>query len=72
MRDDLREMRCDNTPPPKEESLKWGDRSALDIEAFVKEVYESLKVQVEAKEKLIMKLKPRQMVIKEEETSRQM
>ena len=40
----------------------------LDIEAFVKKEYESLKVQVEAKEKLIMEPKPRQMVIKEEET----
>ena len=39
---------------------------------MVKEAHESLKVQVEAKEKLIMKLKPRQMVIKKEETSRQM
>ena len=72
MRNDQRGRTCGNTPPLKEESSKWGDTSVLDIEAFIKEAYESLKVQVEAKEKLIMKLKPRQMVIKEEETSRQM
>ena len=44
----------------------------LDIEVFVKEVYKSLRVQVEVKEKLIMEPKLGQMLIEKEESSRQM
>ena len=71
MRDDERRMRCNYKLPPKEESLKREDSTILDIEAFIKEAYESLKVQVEAKENLIMESKSIKMVIKKEENSQQ-
>ena len=44
----------------------------LDIEAFMREAFENLKVQVEVEEKLKMERKLRRTMIEEEETSRQM
>ena len=44
----------------------------LNIEALMREAFESLKAQVEAKEKLKKEQKLRRTVIEEEETSRQM
>ena len=71
MRDGERRTGCNYRPPPKEESLKREDSMIIDIEAFVKEAYESLKVQFEAKENLITEPNPIKMEIKEEETSQQ-
>ena len=71
MRDGERRTGSNYKLPPKEESLKREGSMVLDIEAFINEAYENLKVQVEAKENLIMEPKPIKMVIKEEETSQQ-
>ena len=65
MRDGERRTRCIYKLPPKEESL------VLDIEAFIKEAYDSLKVQVVTKENLIMEPKMIKLEIKEEETCQQ-
>ena len=71
MRDGERRTGCNYKLPPKEESLKREGSMVLDMEAFIKDAYESLKVQVKAKENLIMEPKPIKIVIKEEETSQQ-
>ena len=71
MRDGERRTRCIYKLPPKEESLKREDSTILDIEAFIKEAYDSLKVQVVTKENLIMEPKMIKLEIKEEETCQQ-
>ena len=59
-------------PPPKEESSKREGLTILDIEVFMRELFENLKAQVEDEEKLRKEKKMKQMVIEEEETSRRM
>ena len=71
-RDVQRRTGCGNTPPPKEESSKREASTKLNIEAFMKEAFENLKVQVEVEEKLQKEQKRKKMVIEEEETSRRM
>ena len=62
MRDDKQGIRCGNVPPPNEESLKRDASIVLKIKTLMREAFENLKVQVKAKEKLIMESKLRQMV----------
>ena len=71
-RDDRSRIRCGNTPPPKEESLKMEPSTELNIEVLMREALENLKAQVEAEKKIKMESKPRRMVIEEEQTSLQM
>ena len=72
LRDDKKELRCGNTPPQKEKSLKMEGSTVLDIKTLIREAYENLTLQVDAEEKLEMESKLRQILIKEGETSQQM
>ena len=58
-RDNQRRMRCGNMPPPKEDTLKKEDLKTLNIEAFIREAFENLKVQDKAEKKLKMETIPR-------------
>ena len=64
-RDDRKGTICDDVLPPKEESLRRKGWMVHNMEALVREAYESLKLQVEAEGKIPTESKPRQMVDEE-------
>ena len=64
-RDDRKGTICDDVLPPKEESLRRKGWMVHNMEALVREAYESLKLQVEAEGKIPTEPKPRKMVDEE-------
>ena len=68
-RDGQRKVKCDDELPTKEEVSKHKGLVVLDMEALIREVYESLKEKAEAEEKVTIEPKPRQMMDEEEVAS---